>query len=253
MDELLTTRQLQEYLQVDRITVYRMLNDGRLKGVKIGNQWRFQKGELERLLDEPRGAPQQEGSGDLQDFPSDCIVKVQQLFAGLLGVGAVIISLQGEALHAPHYSNPFCRAMLTHPATCEECQNSWKEIAGDGKGKMDFHTCHAGLKYLKVPLKVEGKTAAWLIAGQYRLEKVGAEDNKEILTSLAAISGASAMELREVYKSVPLLGDFQRKQVLEWTPRVALTIQSILDERKQIMDRLKRISELSRFEKPLSE
>jgi excisionase family DNA binding protein len=37
----LTTRQVQNILQVDRITIYRMLQDGRLKGVKIGQQWRF--------------------------------------------------------------------------------------------------------------------------------------------------------------------------------------------------------------------
>ena len=49
-DTLLTTRQVQELLRVDRITVYRMLNDGRLKGVKIGQQWRFPAREVERLL-----------------------------------------------------------------------------------------------------------------------------------------------------------------------------------------------------------
>jgi excisionase family DNA binding protein len=50
MDDLLTTRQVQEILQVDRITIYRMLQDRRLKGVKIGQQWRFARREVERLL-----------------------------------------------------------------------------------------------------------------------------------------------------------------------------------------------------------
>ncbi len=52
MNELLTTKQIQDLLQVDRITVYRMLNDGRLKGVKIGNQWRFPQSEIDRLTGE---------------------------------------------------------------------------------------------------------------------------------------------------------------------------------------------------------
>ena len=34
MTDLLTTRQVQDILKVDRITIYRMLQDGRLKGVK---------------------------------------------------------------------------------------------------------------------------------------------------------------------------------------------------------------------------
>jgi excisionase family DNA binding protein len=50
MTDLLTTRQVQEILKVDRITIYRMLQDGRLKGVKIGQQWRFARREVERLL-----------------------------------------------------------------------------------------------------------------------------------------------------------------------------------------------------------
>ena len=50
VNDLLTSRQVQEILKVDRITVYRMLNDGRLKGVKIGQQWRFHNSEVERLL-----------------------------------------------------------------------------------------------------------------------------------------------------------------------------------------------------------
>ena len=50
MDELITTKQVQDLLQVDRITIYRMLKDGRLKGVKVGKQWRFQTQEIEDLV-----------------------------------------------------------------------------------------------------------------------------------------------------------------------------------------------------------
>ncbi len=49
MEDLLTTREVQELLKVDRITIYRMLQDGRLHGMKIGQQWRFPK-RVERLL-----------------------------------------------------------------------------------------------------------------------------------------------------------------------------------------------------------
>ena len=50
MTELLTIKQLHEILKVDRVTLYRMLDDGRLRGIKIGNQWRFPQSELDRLL-----------------------------------------------------------------------------------------------------------------------------------------------------------------------------------------------------------
>ncbi|MBK8935555.1 MAG: helix-turn-helix domain-containing protein [Chloroflexi bacterium] len=37
MTELLTTKQVQDRLQVDRTTIYRMLKDGRCKASKLAN------------------------------------------------------------------------------------------------------------------------------------------------------------------------------------------------------------------------
>ena len=70
MAELLTTKQLEDLLKIDRITVYRMLNDGRLKGVKIGNQWRFPQNEIDRLLgEETEDDIPEDSAAILTDFP----------------------------------------------------------------------------------------------------------------------------------------------------------------------------------------
>jgi excisionase family DNA binding protein len=50
LEELLTTRQLQDLLQVDRVTIYRMLADGRLRGFKVGGQWRLPRRQIEAWL-----------------------------------------------------------------------------------------------------------------------------------------------------------------------------------------------------------
>ena len=39
-----------EYLNLDRRTILKLLNEGTLKGVKIGRDWRISKLELDRLL-----------------------------------------------------------------------------------------------------------------------------------------------------------------------------------------------------------
>ena len=41
MNTFLTSQEMQELINVDRSTVYRMAEDGRLPGVKVGRQWRF--------------------------------------------------------------------------------------------------------------------------------------------------------------------------------------------------------------------
>ncbi|MGI5925363.1 MAG: helix-turn-helix domain-containing protein, partial [Lentisphaeria bacterium] len=47
--ELLTIDETAEFLRVSDKTVRRMLNDGRLKGVNIGRQWRIPKEALAEL------------------------------------------------------------------------------------------------------------------------------------------------------------------------------------------------------------
>ena len=47
---LLTTKQVQEIFRVDRSTIYRMAEDGRLPAVKVGRQWRFPSERVELLL-----------------------------------------------------------------------------------------------------------------------------------------------------------------------------------------------------------
>ncbi|RMD52615.1 MAG: DNA-binding protein, partial [Candidatus Thermofonsia bacterium] len=50
MAELLTAREVQEMLNVDRSTVYRMAEDGRLPAVKVGKQWRFPREKVEAVF-----------------------------------------------------------------------------------------------------------------------------------------------------------------------------------------------------------
>jgi hypothetical protein len=44
---------------------------------------------------------------------------------------------------------------------------------------------------------------------------------------------------------IPVLKKYQQDQVLEWTPKVASTINSFLCERSDLMNRLQRIADLS--------
>lgn len=53
-DTLLTTDEVQEYLQVNLRTVYRLIKAGRIPAVRVGRQWRFRKGDIERWLDSQR-------------------------------------------------------------------------------------------------------------------------------------------------------------------------------------------------------
>lgn len=51
--ELLNARQVQLMLAVDRSTVYRMAQDGRLPALRIGHRWRFPSDRLRDLIEGP--------------------------------------------------------------------------------------------------------------------------------------------------------------------------------------------------------
>jgi excisionase family DNA binding protein len=49
-ENLLTLKQVAEYLNVDRFTVYRLLAQKQLPAFKVGNQWRFKRMMIEAWL-----------------------------------------------------------------------------------------------------------------------------------------------------------------------------------------------------------
>lgn len=253
MSELLTTKQLQELLKVDRITVYRMLNDGRLKGIKIGSQWRFPQSEIDRLFGEEREtAKTEEREEAITDFPSDCVQRVQEIFAGVIGIGAVTVSLVGDALTEPTFSNPFCRLMLKNPSGFQACQASWHKIAMHTTGKPPFQICHAGLFYQRSIIHLLDQPAAWLIAGQFYITAPDHVKEYERMQELADTHAIPLSQLTEAARKIPVLNRSQQEKVDEWTPKVANTIESILHERSDLMNRLQRISEISTVQATLS-
>lgn len=50
-DHVLTLDELAHYLKVPKSTLYKLLQDGRIPGQKIGKQWRFGKTAIDRWLD----------------------------------------------------------------------------------------------------------------------------------------------------------------------------------------------------------
>ena len=51
-DRLMTIKQLASYLKLNERTIVKLVADGALPGVKIGNQWRFRKAMIDTWLDD---------------------------------------------------------------------------------------------------------------------------------------------------------------------------------------------------------
>ena len=51
-DQVLTIKQVAEYLQVTEKTIYTLVQEGSLPGFKVRGQWRFKKVDIENWIEE---------------------------------------------------------------------------------------------------------------------------------------------------------------------------------------------------------
>jgi len=50
--DVLTIDELAQYLKVSKSTLYKLCQDGRVPGQKVGRHWRFRKATIDRWLEE---------------------------------------------------------------------------------------------------------------------------------------------------------------------------------------------------------
>jgi excisionase family DNA binding protein len=247
MDELLTAREVQEILKFDRITVYRMLNDGRLKGSKIGQQWRFLRRDVERLLGNETQAQEILPPEPNTSFPTHCVQTIQDLFSDVSQNSAMIVDNQGEPLTRLTHPCSFCQLMLQSSTGREACQATWRTIAEQASAGGKFFTCHAGIQYVAAPIMDEKEPIGFFLTGQFHWQPVEAQEAVERLPRLASSYSLPLDQLQQEAASVPVIDSKEHARVQTWPFTAARAVQSILRERIGFMDRLQQISNLSKI------
>lgn len=62
-NDILTIREVADYLKINEKTAYRLAAEGKLPGFKVGGAWRFRKDEIEKLT---KGQTTQDEDGKLE-------------------------------------------------------------------------------------------------------------------------------------------------------------------------------------------
>ncbi len=251
MADLLTTKELQELLKVDRTTVYRMLKDGRLTGIKIGEQWRFPREEINTLLaGTPPAEPTQAVPHSLSthSLPLHCVQHIQNVFADVAGVGSVTTAATGEPLSEMSNSCRFCNLILASESGRQACIASWAKLAEQSEYAPRFTPCHAGLQYARARIEINGRLEAMLIAGQFHAESPSVDEETARIQRLAAAYGLDPEALAEAAREIGVLDEYKQARLSTWLQSVAHTFEEIGQERTELMGRLRRIAEMSTLE-----
>jgi len=56
MKEILTIKQVSEYLQVNERTIYKLAKSGDIPSFKIGGQWRFKQADIDNWIERKKVA-----------------------------------------------------------------------------------------------------------------------------------------------------------------------------------------------------
>ena len=197
MDGLLTTKQVQDLLQIDRTTIYRMLKDGRLSGVKVGSQWRFKRQEIDDLLSSAN-AYQTASSSPSEALPVHCIQSIQNVFAQIAEVGAVTTDRHGQPITEISHCIKFCKSIFASPSGKQACIASWERLAKNPDKGPEFQICHAGLQYARGCIKIKNNPTAMIVAGQFYTGPPDSDEEKARIRRLASVHGIDHQKLSEV-------------------------------------------------------
>lgn len=244
---LLTAKQVQELLHIDRTTVYRMLKDGRLSGVKVGQQWRFSSREVNQMLS---GAtrPTSEFTVSTDVLPLHCMQPIQDVFAEIAEVGSVVADTDGQPLTRISHACDFCKLILENENGYKACTQSWQKLAQQTDSSPEFISCHAGLEYARARIEVNEELVAILVVGQFHLDAPEPEELTERIEALAYKYHIDPNRLLKAAKSIPILDDRKIPQITKWLEKVSRTFEQISTERADLMYRLRQISAMTILE-----
>ena len=247
MEDFLTTRQVIELLKVDRITIYRMLQDGRLKGSKIGHQWRFPRSEVDQLLTGEFHAEDVPPAEPDSSLPIHCIQAIQDLFSAVSRIGSYMLDSNGEPLTRRTGPKELCDVVMGSEAGLAACQECWKEIARSSQAGRRYFTCHAGFNHIGAPVISGGTQVGFFLVGPYRLQAVDPEEQAERLQRLSEAYDLPFERLKQADATVPVIPPMNQAELESWPSTAARAVQSILIERTGLVERLRQIASLTQI------
>ena len=196
----LTAGDVTRLLRIDKSTVYRMAEDGRLHGVKVGRQWRFPAEELERAFGVDVSAPEHAEA-------------LTSLYAELFGVMAIVTDLDGRPLTPVANPSDYFEAISANPTAVEACTAEWRSHASDRDLQPSLRPSRFGFLCARAYIRSGFELVGMVIAGG-----IAPDDwppSQEQLEQISAATGVAADDLRAKAERLPRLDEPATKAMLD--------------------------------------
>jgi excisionase family DNA binding protein len=251
MTEMLTAKDMQELLQVDRSTIYRMAEAGRLPAVKVGKQWRFPSDLVNGWLNSQAATPTLQSQPVAEKanchldslLPMECVQLIQDTYADALGVMLVITDMEGNPVTEVSHPCGLFEAISQKPDAVKKCIESWHSMAKAIELEPKWMPTHLGLLCARGLIRVGTELKGMVIMGCVAPDRW--PPAPEEINKIATEFGLKADELTPRVEEAFFLDKAQQARVLSFVQRIANVVAHIATERNTLMGKLESIAKLA--------
>ena len=240
----LTTRDLQDLIRVDKSTIYRMAEDGRIPAVKIGRQWRFPADKVEAWL---HGEAAESTPVDIETLIGSISPTVAgaaiDLVAEALGVMAVLTNMDGAPVTAVANPCGLFAAVADRPGVWDRCTESWQRYGTAPELVPRFHPSNFGFLCARAFVRHGSQLLGMVIAGGIARDD-WPPDEAEI-ASIAASFGVDGELIANHVDEVYRIDRVGRDHIVAVLARVGVLISNLVEERLRHAGTLDAIASLA--------
>ena len=223
----LTARDVQELIRVDRSTIYRMAESGRLPAIKVGRQWRFLADEIDTWLN---GS----GNGAAGSTPPSTTQDVADLFADLYDVMVVVTDIDGNPVTEVSNPNGYFSAISGEASALDRCIAEWKTLGGEYDFEPRLRPSHLGFLCTRAFIRSGNELVGMVISGG-----VAPDEWPPSPAGIEAIARESRVPVALVEQNVESIHRIDhraQRRLLRAIPILARHLSSISDQQRQSSD-----------------
>lgn len=248
---LLTTKQVQEIFRIDRSTIYRMAEDGRLPAVKVGRQWRFPSDRVESLLGQSDGEATSVAADPVLGqpltlntlLPGETAQAVADLAADLFGVMAVVTDMNGQALSTVANPCGYFTAVFEGVYTADRCSAGWRRLGEEIELEPRFLPSHLGFLCARSFIRIGSNLAGMVIVGGVAPEQWPPSD--EEIRKVAVETGTTEDVIRKHINEVYWIDIAHQDWIVRNLSRVSDLISHLADGHGRLVQKLETIAALA--------
>ena len=250
---LLTSKDMQDLIKVDRSTIYRMAEDGRLPAIKVGRQWRFPAEEIEAWLRaRSTGHEPRPNLVDVADFttgdlrtvlPAEAIQSMADLLGDIFGVMVIVTDMDGKPL--TEVSNPcgLFTAVQAVPGSTQRCIDTWRVLGDELDLRPRFLPSHFGFLCARSFIRTEDELSGMVIVGGVAPRAWPPDD--AAVDGIASDLGVDRSVIADSIDAVWYADEHQQAWIIEFLPRIGHLISRLAKERSHLIDKLEAIATLA--------